>query len=395
MYTNQIIIRFLSAFLVLIAMIFLPACTLDNPFQTDVSKPTPLPVVVSEASILVEGKIVPQEYAYLAFPSGGEISSINVQEGDIVAKDDVLASLGKREQAEAALTAALLEQLSAQQALDELERNADVARSLAQQALTAANLALNDAQKAYNDLNTADFRDDLDDKEIAVQDAQEELDEAQEELDKYLNLDQDNQTRKNAQERVDDAQRELDDAIYERDQMIYELDAAEAALELAQTRQEQAQQDFDDLQDGPDPDDLALAQARMDNADAQVAAARLALENMDLKAPFAGNVIEVEDLVPGEYVSSAQPVITLADVSQWYVETKDLSELDVVDLSVGQVANIIPDAMPEVTLIGVVESISQVYTERSGDILYTVRIRLNSFQEGLLWGMTVEVDFNK
>ena len=127
-----------------------------------------------------------------------------------------------------------------------------------------------------------------------------------------------------------------------------------------------------------------------------MAAAQRALDNMDLKAPFAGTVIDLnKNLTPGVWVAAAQPQLTLADLSQWYVETKDLTELDVVKLVKGQKVTITPDAMPEQKLAGVVDSISSSFTEKSGDVLYTVRIRLAAVDARLRWGMTVQITFEK
>jgi hypothetical protein len=44
-------------------------------------------------------------------------------------------------------------------------------------------------------------------------------------------------------------------------------------------------------------------------------------------------------------------------------------------------------------MTGVVESISEAPKVQSGDVLYTVHIRLNDPDPSLLWGMTLEVTF--
>jgi multidrug resistance efflux pump len=90
-------------------------------------------------------------------------------------------------------------------------------------------------------------------------------------------------------------------------------------------------------------------------------------------------------------VAAGTPVVTLADTSVWVVETTDLTELDVVRVAQGQQATVVPDALSELSLTGVVESMAAVPAERSGDVLYTVRIRLNESDPRLRWGMTVDV----
>ncbi len=357
--------------------------------------PTPMPTVANTNKVTAEGRIVPKEYTYLSFPVNGEVSEVLAAQGAEVKKGDVLARLGKREQFQAALTQAKLEQLNSQQALDLLNRKADLAGSEAFTALVAANKALSEAQKVFDDLDTEDFRTKLDDKDAAVQKAKDKLKDANDELDKYLNLDKENQNRKTAQKAKDDAQKVYNDAIYDRDKQQYQLDQARSGLDLAKARQADAQKEYDNRKNGPDPDDLALAKARLDNAGAQAAAAQRALDNMDLTAPYAGSVLDLQHLVPGIPVMPGKTVITFADVSAWYIETKDLTELDVARLKTGQKVNAAADALPDVTLTGTIESISTVYSERSGDVLYTVRILIDEQPENveLRWGMTVKITF--
>jgi multidrug resistance efflux pump len=86
-------------------------------------------------------------------------------------------------------------------------------------------------------------------------------------------------------------------------------------------------------------------------------------------------------------------VLLLADLNTLYVETSDLSETDVVKIKEGQEVEVVADALPEVTLKGTVERISDQFGTKGGDIVYTVRIRLSDPDPRLRWGMTVEVRF--
>ena len=122
-------------------------------------------------------------------------------------------------------------------------------------------------------------------------------------------------------------------------------------------------------------------------------AAQRGLENSALTAPLSATVVSVADLLPGEIVNPGAVVVKLADLSGWLAETRDLTELDVVDVEIGQDVTVTPDALPDLQLSGTVESIDQVYTERSGDVLYTVTVRLNESDPRLRWGMTVNMVF--
>jgi HlyD family secretion protein len=108
---------------------------------------------------------------------------------------------------------------------------------------------------------------------------------------------------------------------------------------------------------------------------------------MELRAPFAGTVLS-NALKAGEYAVPGVPVAWLADDSAWQVETTDLSEVDVVRVQAGSPASITLDALPEVEMSGVVESVRGVGENRQGDITYTAVIRLTDPDPRLRWNMT-------
>lgn len=130
---------------------------------------------------------------------------------------------------------------------------------------------------------------------------------------------------------------------------------------------DQAEDDYEKFQAGSDPDDVALADSRIATAEVRVAAAEdaliaaeSALSDLDLIATIDGIVVDL-NLTRGEQVTPGRPVVSLTDYSQWYVETDNLTEIEVVDISLGQIVEIIPDALPEVTLSGEVESIGDKF----------------------------------
>jgi multidrug resistance efflux pump len=130
----------------------------------------------------------------------------------------------------------------------------------------------------------------------------------------------------------------------------------------------------------------------LNNAKAQVASAENNLTNYELKAPFDGEVMDTNVSV-NQMVGPETWAVVVADTSQWFIDTSDLTELDVVNVAVGQNVSITADALPGVTMTGVVQEISQTYKSQSGDILYTVRIKVNDLDPRMRWGMTVEVTF--
>jgi HlyD family secretion protein len=169
-------------------------------------------------------------------------------------------------------------------------------------------------------------------------------------------------------------------------------DRVRAALDLALAAETEASRAYENTKNGADADKLALAEARLSNAKAQVAAAQFALDNYELKAPFAGIVQEV-NITVDQITGPTTWAIALADTSAWYVDTSDLGELDVVKIAIGQSVTITVDAFPGEEFTGVVESISGAPTVQGGDILYKVHILLEKPDKAMRWGMTAEVTF--
>ena len=75
-----------------------------------------------------------------------------------------------------------------------------------------------------------------------------------------------------------------------------------------------------------------MLRANLEAAVAGRAVVEAQLKNARLVAPFAGTVMKL-DLVPGAYVAPGAPVLLLADASAWQVETTDLTELNVAEVS--------------------------------------------------------------
>jgi multidrug efflux pump subunit AcrA (membrane-fusion protein) len=375
--------------LMLIALL-LTSCSVLGGTATPES--TPIPVVSDNGAVISQGNIVPKDYMYLAFPGGGHVAEILVKQGDTVIAGQVLARLGDQQQSQANLTAAQLELTNAQQALDDLNKNSDLAAASAWLSLLDAKQNLIQAQNAWSAVDTDAYQQQIDDAVIKVSDMKTQLDDAQTEFDKYASLANDNPTRKAAETALKDAQDNYDQAVHEHDQLVIDHDRAQANLSLAQAQQNQAQNDYDATRNGPDPEKLSLAQQNLDVAQAHVAAAQSALANLDLKAPFNGTVVDVNVSV-GELVGTDKWAVLVADFSEWYVETSDLTEQEVVKLSMGQAATVVPDALPDQHLASSISEISDMFYVSAGDVLYHVRLKLDQTDPALRWGMTVEVDF--
>ena len=380
------------AFLMLIASLLLSGCAgLASAFAGQTTA-TPPPPVSAGRTVTAEGHVVPANDASLSFLNPGTVTAVKVKAGDQVKKGDVLASLGDRDAALAGVSAAQLELDTAQRQLNDLNKKAALGTAQAQADLTAAQQASIQAQQKLTDLDTSDYTKRLDDAREKVNTAADDLKTVQDDFNKVKDLAVDNQTRKNADNKLKDQQKLYDTAVHTRDLITNEMDQAKAQVDFAKARVDDATATRDARKNGPDPADLTLAQSRLKNAQNQLAAAQAALNRLDLVAPYDGTAVRV-DVSLGDQAVPGQPAIIVADLTKWYVETSDLTEKDVVSVEVGQKATIVPDALPDLSLTGTVETIGQTFVEKSGDIDYVVRLPLDSSDARLRWGMTVKVTF--
>lgn len=359
---------------------------------TEPTEEVVVPTAVVDESVIAQGNLVPADYILLSFGVAGQISEVLVEEGELVEADQVLARIGDTENLEAQVMAAKLAVLQAEQALKNLTANADLIAAQAQIDLVTAQQALVSAEQAWDLVDTDEFQQDLDDARVEMDDASTDLEEAQEDLEEYADLDEDNYSRKAAEEKVEEAQQAYDEARWAYEELQNRFDLAEAKLDAAQEALVEAESKAEATVDGPDPDDLALANAQFDQAKSQQVAAEKALAEAELKAPMRGKLVQL-DLTVGEKVSPGLVVAVVIDDSQWYVETNDLTEDEVVKILEGHEVVITFDAMPGLIFEGEVESIGETFQERYGDITYVVRIRLLESVDNLRWGMTAEVEF--
>ena len=372
--------------LTLSLVLLLTACG-TNPTATATTTPTP-----AANTVIAAGRLVPNQSVYLAFLASGRVDQVLVKKGDTVTQGQVLARLGDREQATAALAGAQAQVIAAQQAFDLLTRTASLQNSQAWQAYMNAQKARAAAQLAWDHLNLNTIQTDIDTAQADVTSRQTDLENAQKDLDKYSHLPTNNATRKSYEDKLNTAQINYDTAVQKLETLTNQRDSVNAALNAALAAEAESKRTYGNTRNGPNTDQLALAQAQLDTAKAQAAAAHSALDNYDLKAPFAGTVANV-NISSSQMVNPQTWAVALIDTSQWYVDTSDLTEMDVLKVSLGQSVIVTADALPGFTMDGVVDSISTAPLFQSGDVLYTVHILLKDPAPGLLWGMTMEVTF--
>ncbi|NJN18608.1 MAG: HlyD family efflux transporter periplasmic adaptor subunit [Oscillochloris sp.] len=135
---------------------------------------------------------------------------------------------------------------------------------------------------------------------------------------------------------------------------------------------------------------LAGGLARVRAAEVALKQAQLDLEKTTLTAPIAGTVAEL-NLNVGEMPVTGTPAIVLADLNNWTIETEDLTELNIVKVREGDPVIVTFDALSGFELPGTVAQIKPIGQNRQGDIVYTVVVTPNSWDERLRWNMTALV----
>ncbi len=362
------------------------------------AEPTSTPAPMADVYVPVvsaTGKLLPAESATLSMKTGGVVAEVVVSEDDIVSAGDVLVRLEGTENLEAAIAAARFEVVSAQQALDSLYDDPELALAQAQQSIVDAEKAIDDAQRRLNNLSRTASQADIDQAYANMVLAKDELDKAQDDFEPYEDKPEDDLGRANFLSRLAQAQKNYDATVRLYNALsgtgsLLDIAEAESDLALAQAQLAAAQRKHEILQEGPDPDDIAVAQARLENAEAQLAAAQATLEDLVLAAPFDGTIGHLY-IHTGEWVSPGQQVILLADLNHLQVETTDLNEIDVAQIQIGDTALVTFDALPDVVVQGTVNRIAPKDSEGSG-VNYPVIIELDEIPAGLRWGMTAFVD---
>jgi multidrug resistance efflux pump len=316
--------------------------------------------------------------ANLFFQTRGVVEEVLVKDGDVVKKGEALVRLANAGSAEAQLVVA-------QNAYDVLLRNESGDRAKLWDAYMETQIVRAKAEKKWEDLNVDDIEDDIEDDKAEVEDRQEDLKDAQEEFDKYKDLDEDNSKRKDAKDKLEDAQNDLNQALRDLEATIRKRDEVRAAYDAALAAEAEAKHQYEISLDGPNAEQLALAKANLE-------AAKDTLANYVITAPFDGTVADVKVNV-GDQVTPDTRAVSVTDTSQWIVETTDVTELEVVKISVGQKVTLVPDALPELQMTGTVTEISGAYVQQGGDVLYVVTIQVANPDPRLRWGMTVEATF--
>ena len=161
-----------------------------------------------------------------------------------------------------------------------------------------------------------------------------------------------------------------------------DLDEARAKLTLAEAQLEDAQREWERLKDGPDPDDILAAQARVDSA-------RASVEMALVIAPFDGTITDAKP-IPGDRVSPGTAAFRLDDLTRLLVEVQ-VSEVDINTIEIGQEVTVTFDAALGEEYHGKVVEVAQAASVVAGVVNFGVTVELTDADERVKPGMTAAV----
>ena len=318
-----------------------------------------VPVASTELTVRItaSGSVEPERTVNLSPKSAGIVQELYVEQGDRVTQGQLIAQMN-REQVDAQLAQRQASVAEAQAQLDEARRGAsttDIAQ--AEAAVSAARAQLDDARAR-------------------------------------LTLSQTDSARSQGLfDRGAIARSELDSALSDRR-------SAEAGVDQAVARLAEAEQRLIDQQNGSDVETIAQAEARLRNAQGQLAAAQSQLDDTQIRAPFDGIVTQrfasegafVTPTATASEVTSATSTAIVAIASGLEV-VAEVPEADISRIQSGQTVEIQADAFPEETFKGEVRLIAPEAIERQNVTVFQVRIELRTGTDQLRSNMNTTVAF--
>lgn len=330
------------------------------------------------------GAVRADQSASLYWKTTGIVSDVKVSLGDRVKADQVLAVL-QEDSLPQSYFLAQQELINARRALEDLYENAAEVSANAQAAVANARDALDDAQYHWT-LNQPGNR--YSPEELKA--AKARLVIAEEQM-------ENKRTRyKNADGKIAKAQAQLllTDAINQYQQAVWylnwlqegadeiEMAILDANVEVALANLESAERNYQKVKDGPDPDDIAMAEAR-------VAAAQASLDTAVISAPFDGTITAVE-VIEGDLVAPNTLAFRIDDLDNLLVDI-NVSEVDINQIEIGQPVKLSFDAIQGNEYQGEVIEVSPVGIQQQGLVSFEVTIKLLDADQEVRPGLTAAV----
>lgn len=333
------------------------------------------------------GTVRARQSAQLAWQTTGTVEKVNVKAGDFVSAGTLLASL-ERSSVPQNIILAQSDLLSAQRSLEDLQTS-NLARAQAEQAVVAAQKAYDDAKTRYDGINFKRASDSYIENTKAELDlAKQRVTLARRAYKLVENLNDGDARKAQALANLTAAEMRVDQLTAQLNYVTGQPDAQEiaqrkAALEVATAQLEDAKRKLERIQDGPDPLDVAVLEAR-------ITAAQATLNQLQITAPFDGVITSAEPL-PGDQVTPGKFAFRLDDLSHLLVDVQ-VSEIDINSVQVGQTATMSFDAILGKEYDGLVVEVSRAGSVVQGAVNFTVTVELTNPDEFVKPGMTAAVN---
>lgn len=303
------------------------------------------------------GSVIPAAEISLGFDESGTLIDLPIQVGDRVQAGDVLARLRIKETPEeiaASIAEAELSVKKAQKTLDDLYANAKTSQADALTAITQYATDVRDSQYQLDNYTIPSNLADMDALE-ALETTHLALQAASEAFAPYKYLSSSNETRQQLLTTLNEAQSDYNAAVR---RLEYETNLAVASANL-----DKAQADYEKYSNGPDQQEVELAEAELANAQARLELAQQTKSEIELVAPSAGTILAVDANV-GENLG-ASAFITLANIEQPLLEVY-LDETDLGKIATGYEAEAVFDALPDQIFSGEVIAVDPSLQTVSG-----------------------------
>jgi HlyD family secretion protein len=339
------------------------------------------------ATVGATGTVRANQTATVVWQTTGSIEEILVQLDQEVDRGQVLAVLAQNSLPQNVILAQA-ELVEAQRALD-LLKDSQTSRAQAELALVEAQKAFEDAERKRGNLNyPRGSAAAIDAAEAAYILAQDKVDQMQAVYNEMSGLSEDDARRALALSNLSTAKKERDRALanlnwYKGSSTPKEIDEAQARLDLAQAQLTDAQREWDRLKDGPDPDDLRAAEAR-------IAAIQATLDMARITSPITGTVTEIAARI-GDQAAPAAIAFRIDDLSHLLVDVP-ISEVDINRIHMDQEVILSFDAILGREYRGHVIQVGRVGLTTQGVVNFTVTVEITDADEQVRPGMTAGIN---
>ena len=191
---------------------------------------------------------------------------------------------------------------------------------------------------------------------------------------------------------IEEAEEQLAKAVAAQETYEVMLEVLSAEVEASRLDVEALRAWDNPYLDDATDEEIAQAEARLRQVEIAVARLELQIRDAELRAPFAGTVVDVR-IDPGDRAEAREVVVVLATLDQFRARTVDLTELDVARVVPGQPATVSVDALPDSEFEGAVQEIGLQAKDYRGDVVYDIIVELSDQEaaKALRWGMTAMI----